>query len=322
MPRLRSIFLNRDANIRAGWRILMYAALTAGCAPAALAGYYALGGLVPAGTIQQEAELEAMILINVLLCAAGLLPALIMLRFVDRRPFGSLGYGAHGRVAVELGQGALLGCLMVTVIFVIEAAAAWIRPEPSGIGLNQAARLGLLYGATFVTAAALEELLARGYILQGLVQGLGRIPAVLITSFLFGLGHAVNPHAGAFSVLNTTVAGIWLCAAYLKCRSLWLPTSLHVSWNFVLAFVYGFPVSGLDVSLPLIRQEERGPDWVTGGDYGPEAGILGTVVFLAGTVLILRLKSIQPSPRASALWIPPAAPQESPATDSADSTLQ
>jgi hypothetical protein len=50
--------------------------------------------------------------------------------------------------------------------------------------------------------------------------------------------------------------------------------------------VFGFPVSGT-TSFTLIRQIETGPDVMTGGAFGPEAGLTGLAASLIGMALII-----------------------------------
>jgi hypothetical protein len=111
-------------------------------------------------------------------------------------------------------------------------------------------------------------------------------------------------------VLNTILAGIWLSVAYVKTRSLWLPTGLHFAWNFSLAFIYGFPVSGLRVSQPIFHVEQGGPEWMTGGSYGPEGGALGLIVIVAGAVWVWTSRHVRASDQARALWEEAAAVPE------------
>ncbi|HLE13397.1 MAG TPA: hypothetical protein VI776_01515, partial [Anaerolineales bacterium] len=49
--------------------------------------------------------------------------------------------------------------------------------------------------------------------------------------------------------------------------------------------VFGFPVSGA-LPFTLIRQSVQGPQLVTGGEFGPEAGLIVLPAMLLGAGLI------------------------------------
>ncbi len=298
----RPVFLQPGGRLRAGWRIALYAAVTAVLAQLALLLYYSLAGSAISASLSRG-EVGYLLLLNALLCAATLGGAFVVIRFVDKRPFRDLGFALHDRVPVEIAQGLGAGLVMLGALWAVEAAAGWARFGFSAGAWRTLLRDGGLYLVTFACAATLEEVLARGYIFQALIDGIGRGGAVAASSALFGLGHVMNPHAGVFSLVNAVLAGAWLAAAYLKTRSLWLPTALHLSWNFFMAYLFGFAVSGLRVSHPVMRLEQGGPEWLTGGAYGPEGGLACTAVLLLSTAWILVSPGVRPSPGAGALWV-------------------
>lgn len=59
-----------------------------------------------------------------------------------------------------------------------------------------------------------------------------------------------------------------------------------IAWNFFQGNVFGFPVSGGFFGATFIAIEQRGPDLLTGGAFGPEAGLLWLLVSLLGAVLV------------------------------------
>jgi uncharacterized protein len=145
----------------------------------------------------------------------------------------------------------------------------------------------------FGFAAALEELLFRGYMFQTLAQGITLFPAMILFSALFAVAHASNPSASLLSSVNVFLAGVWLSFAYIKTRSLWLPIGLHWSWNFSQTTVFGFPTSGISFAdRRLLNQVVTGPDWITGGGFGPEGGVLATAALVAGTWYLLKSRRI------------------------------
>ncbi len=229
----------------------------------------------------------------VLLCSTAA-ATYVMLRFINRKPFGAIGLILHSNVFREFGTGIFLGVLMIGGIFLVELALGYV--SVAGRGLTRWEMLGVFFGSlgVCVLAVAFEELLFRGYLFQTLIQGVTLLPAVLIMAGLFAFAHARNPDAGAFGIINVGLAGVWLSVAYVKTRGLWLPIGLHLSWNFAQTTLFGFPTSGLDFAeRRLVDAVQSGPPWVTGGAFGPEGGALATFAILACTTYVLKSKYLE-----------------------------
>ena len=77
--------------------------------------------------------------------------------------------------------------------------------------------LYFLLAATLI-APFVEELLFRGFLLNLLIHRWGLWPGVLLSSFVFGLGHFQN-------VVAASVSGVFLAMVYLRFGSLWQSTS-------------------------------------------------------------------------------------------------
>lgn len=140
----------------------------------------------------------------------------------------------------------------------------------------------------FAVAAAAEEVLFRGYILQTFVRSGLAWPAILLTALFFGLAHIGNPDTGPVAVLNTILAGIWFGVAYLKTRDLWFVWGMHLMWNWMQGSFFGIEVSGITyiTKAPLLKEIDAGPTWLTGTTYGIEGGIACTVAILLSMVAI------------------------------------
>src|SRR5207253_2607660 len=85
-------------------------------------------------------------------------------------------------------------------------------------------------------------------------------------------------------------AGILLSVAYVRRRSLWFSYAIHFGWNAGLGFIFGFSLSGWDLP-SLWTTNVMGSPTVLGGNYGPEGGLLGTVIFAGSVVLVERMKN-------------------------------
>jgi hypothetical protein len=138
-------------------------------------------------------------------------------------------------------------------------------------------------------------LFARGYSISNLAEGLNlpRISskaavliAYLFTSIVFGFLHGNNPNATLASSLNLTLAGLFLGLGFVLTGELALPVGLHITWNFFMGHVFGFPVSGVDDNLSLLAAQQSGPAVWTGGAFGPEGGLLGVAAILFGMLLV------------------------------------
>jgi len=165
--------------------------------------------------------------------------------------------------------GLLLGPLMFGIILLVLVAAGWASVSP---GTIDAAGL-LLAFISFTLVAFSEEVLSRGWVLQVVEGGRGTRTAVIVSSALFALLHAFNPGFGLTALVGLFFAGLVLAYAYLATRQLWLPMAFHLSWNYSEGPLFGFPVSGLPAE-GLLTVTVHGPETVTGGEVGPEAGLV------------------------------------------------
>lgn len=185
-----------------------------------------------------------------------------------------------------LGGGALLGAATVGVPSALLLAIGWLKlePMPEGSLLTSAFfTLGLL-----APAALWEELVARGYALALLRERFGARVAIVVTSVVFGLMHLENRGATFQSIALVTLAGIFLGSIVVAMRSLYAAWSAHVAWNFVMAGVMHTSVSGLGMGTPNYRTVDAGPDWATGGMWGPEAGLFAGAGMLVAMLFLLR----------------------------------
>jgi hypothetical protein len=210
-------------------------------------------------------------------------------RWLDRRSFTSLGLHWDRQAARDLVVGLCLPVLMIGGIFLMELAFGWLEVDGFAwqkfspiVILRETALIGLI----FILVGWQEELLTRGYWLVNLSEGVGMPLAVILTSVVFAVGHAVNPNSSWVSTLGLVLAGLFFAYAFLATRQLWLPIGLHIAWNFMEGPIFGFPVSGITDFLPLIQHTDRGPALITGGAFGPEAGLIQIPALLLGVLII------------------------------------
>jgi hypothetical protein len=103
--------------------------------------------------------------------------------------------------------------------------------------------------------------------------------------------HLQNAGANFQSVALVTLAGVFLAMVRIATDSLYAAWMAHFAWNWVMAAIFHARVSGFAFDAPGYRYVDAGPDWATGGIWGPEGGIFAGLGMLAGTgLLLLRLR--------------------------------
>jgi membrane protease YdiL (CAAX protease family) len=284
---LAQIFLSPDERrLRAGWRLLVQSILLL-----VILAVASLGVAIAVGIAGYDvASLQPLSLIDLMPTAIAMTLAVWIARYLlDRRSFASLGFQLDRHTLLDLLAGVLIPGVVMGAVYAVEASAGWLRFDGwawETIPAGQVA-VGLAGGLLgFIVVGYQEELLSRGYHLQNIRDGMGLRWALFISSIIFALLHLDNPNSTWYStLLGLMAAGYFLAYGWLRTRQLWLPIGIHIGWNFFEGNVFGFPVSGLNV-VGLIRQTPTGPVAITGGPFGPEAGLIILLAMAVGVTLV------------------------------------
>ena len=203
--------------------------------------------------------------------------------YVDRQPIENLGFRFIPRWFLQLILGMILASVVLGLIIWLEVLLGWIVLTPVFISVPWWVVAGMLgyYAIWQALVASAEELAARGYIQQNLSTRMTIALAILLSSVMFAITHipsivfhALPPYLAVIMLGNLFLGGIMLGVAFGRTRVLWLSIGLHFGWNFMLYHIAGFGDTGLfDV-------QNIGPEILTGGTMGPEAGLIGTATFL------------------------------------------
>jgi uncharacterized protein len=160
-----------------------------------------------------------------------------------------------------------------------------VVPAPAGNWFLAALNLAWL----IVPLAFAEELLARGYIFSLLRESWGWRAALITTSVGFGLLHLANPGSSPQAIFNVVLAGVFLGLVLLRYASLYAAWAAHAVWNLVLAAVLHAEVSGITMGPRAgYRVVDAGPDWLTGGPWGPEGGAAAAIGLAIASFLLAR----------------------------------
>jgi membrane protease YdiL (CAAX protease family) len=227
----------------------------------------------------------------------GLFANLLVMRIFDRRPLSDIGLGSGPGTSRNFALGILAGAGAAALLLTapLLAGTAHIVPRPHS---SFAWSSLLFYLITLLFGAAGEEMVFRGYAFQLLIRKLGPFATVLPAGVLFGLAHSFNPNATDLSILNTALWGILIGYAFLRSHDLWLPIGLHYGWNAVLP-LFGVNLSGLTIDITRYYYRWDLAALWSGGDYGPEGGLL-TTIFVIALFFVLHRMPIVPQTAAIA----------------------
>lgn len=296
------IFFNESGRLRSGFRFTIFLVTYLFLSFSLLAALFTVLAQLPIG-FTENSVLSLLATFSTLSAVAVFFGWLYGKIFEDL-PFRALGCWLTKNWLKNLFLGLFIGA--VSIGFAALTAYVFGGMSFQFNGNSGSSAIVLTLSVTlliFIIGAVSEEALFRGYLLQTMSRSKLFLVGALLTSLLFASAHNNNPGATALSWINTFIAGIWFCVAYLRTRDLWFPFGIHLAWNWIQGSILGISVSGLSdlSSAPLVRAENFGPDWLTGGDYGIEGGIACTVALVLSTVLIYFAPLPKPSEEMLAL---------------------
>ncbi len=147
--------------------------------------------------------------------------------------------------------------------------------------------IGLLF---FAFQGFWEELIFRSYLMTHFAKKMGIPIAILVSSVLFTLIHALNPGMTVVPVVNLMTFSVVFSLVYLVTGNLWLTGLFHSLWNFSQGVIFGALVSGVSLKETVFKSIPATDNTlISGGNFGFEGSIVTTIV---GVVLIIILFSM------------------------------
>ena len=218
----------------------------------------------------------------VAMTALGLAVYVAFGRIVERRRVQELSLPGMGRelgLGLAVGAGLYAGCVLILMalgIYRIEGLNPWSFLLPAV--------------AMALSSGIFEELLFRGVLFRVVEDICGSWIALVVSSFVFGFMHLLNPAATVMGAVFISIeAGLLLAAAYMVTRRLWLGIGFHIAWNYTQSAVFSGIVSG-GVSDPgLIRASIEGPVALTGGSFGLESSVVAFLLCTATGLILLSI---------------------------------
>ena len=261
---LDRIVYARHDELRWGWKLVLFL----------LAGFAASNIGVPLVAMTLPAA-SMLWLRPTLECLAVLVATRYAVTSLERIGWTGIGLGPAAWKPRMLLLAATMGALAIAVPTALGVASGALSfvPRPT----VQVARTLALSVAVLGPAALTEELLLRGYPFTVLRARWGVPAAMAVTATIFGLLHLSNPGARPMAIANVMAAGVFLAGVRVVTRSLAAAWAAHFAWNWTLSGGFHAAVSGLPFGAPGYQLVDTGPDWLSGGAWGPEGGVLAAV---------------------------------------------
>lgn len=190
------------------------------------------------------------------------------------------------RLALGVASGVVLVGLPIAILFALGAYELVLFRGFSSALVGVA--------GVIVIAAVLEELVYRCLLFRVLERAWGTGVALAVQAIVFAVMHLANVEQGSAAdvmamLVSVTLLGLLWAGLFVLTRNLWVVAANHAAWNFTI-LLSGVPLSGIEDWRALAPIESRyaGPDWLTGGMFGPESSLLVMVSIAVAVVLLLR----------------------------------
>ncbi len=197
---------------------------------------------------------------------ATILIVWIFTRFIDKKPFMSVGLSIRKRLK-DILFGLLLGFVMMVFGYLILSITNQIQFDRYVFNSKQI----LISTGLFLLVAINEEVITRGYILRNFTYSFNKYIALILSALIFSIFHLLNDYTDWFSFLSLLIAGIGLGITYIHTQNLWFPIAYHFSWNLFQSFL-GFNVSGNEY-YSIIEYKINNENRLNGGYFGFEGSI-------------------------------------------------
>jgi len=266
--------------LRAGWRLLLYAALwfTLEFVGKILIFQIGASNLKPLSPLSVS-------LGDFVEFSSAYVAAVLMSR-LERRPVGVYGLPMRGAFGKSFWIGILMGIGEVSLLVGLIAAFGGYSFGTLAVHGAGLFGWGILWLIAFVFVGLSEEFLFRGYAQYTLASGIGFWPAALTLSLGFGAVHWANPGEGISGVLDVVVTGIVFAFVLRQTGNLWLAVGWHASFDFGETFLFSVPDSGFVFEHHLSNATLHGPAWLTGGTIGPEGSVFSFLTLGLGALVI------------------------------------
>ena len=265
------------SGLRAGWSILVFAAL---CAV-----LITFSQAVVSSYVEFQRGVPVKPLTALLMEITQLVPAVLatcVMALFERRPVWFYGYRPQGfSWIIRLVSGLIWGFLAITALVLLLYHSGYLAYDGHTIMRSAAKRLAIDWAVVFLAVGFTEETMFRGYAQFTVTRGIGFWWGALLFAVLFGFMHHTNPGESPVGLIGAGAASLIFCLSLWFTGSLWWAVGFHAAWDWGQSFFYGTADSGLVVQEHLLNTHPMGKPIWSGGTTGPEGSILVVPILMA-----------------------------------------
>lgn len=307
---IKTLLVNPDERrYRVLWRIVFQILIMLVIVALPIAGISETATwLLKSGRIDCSPEIFDKIMdmiVGILLTVLVLLSLSAAARWLDHRKFSDFGLHITASWWKQYFLGIMFGSLLMVLIFTIESVTGWVDINDYFHISAPTLPWWIAFMYPVVKASCVgvyEEAIGRGYLITNLKEGMSGVWnlseqkafvfAIISSSVFFGVLHIGNPNASVISIFSLMFNGALFATAYVLTGQLGMCIGLHMSWNLFQGLVFGFPVSGDHEIATMFHIQQSGPNWITGGNFGPEGGLLGLGSSVIGIIILIRMRRV------------------------------
>lgn len=185
--------------------------------------------------------------------------------------------------AFDLLRGLAIGLINILILFAVEGMLGWLVWQKPSIFLLRVILEGLIIALAYGFA---EELLFRGWLFDELQRDYNLRVVVWATAIIFAVSHFIKPLP---EIIHTAPQffGLLLLGLFLVCAKRWRRGRLGLSIGLHAGLLWGYYIINVG---QLTKYSGAVPDWVTGVNQNPLAGLMG-LVLLSALALWMQRKS-------------------------------
>lgn len=188
------------------------------------------------------------------------------------------------RIGRELLLGLAIGLSCLLALFVTQGILGWVVWKVPSSSFLRIALEGFIVSLGFGFA---EELLFRGWLLDELERDYQPEAALWLSAFIYAIVHGLRLQLPALVLLGATL--VWAKRSCSKWEKNYYRGRLGLPMGIHAGLVWGYYMVNVG---QLIEYSNRVPDWITGIERNPLAGLMG-ILFMGGLALTMRQKAIK-----------------------------